>query len=111
MSKYLFIGRYTTEGARGVLKEGGTGRRGAVLELMASLGGTVEGYYFALGSDDVYIIVDLPGPEAAAAASLAVAASGGASLRTVALLTPEELDAATKLNATYRPPYQEYRSR
>jgi uncharacterized protein with GYD domain len=111
MPKYLFIGSYTAEGARGVLKEGGTGRRGAVLELMASLGGTVEGYYFAFGGDDVYIIVDLPGPAAAAAASLAVAASGAVSLRTVVLLTPEELDAATKLKATYRRPYQEYRSR
>jgi uncharacterized protein with GYD domain len=106
MPKYLFIGSYTTEGARGVLKEGGTGRRGAVVDLMASLGGTVEGYYFAFGSDDVYIIVDLPGPEAAAAASLAVSASGGASLRTVVLLTPEELNAATKLSASFRPPYR-----
>jgi uncharacterized protein with GYD domain len=106
MPKYLFIGRYTTEGARGVLKEGGTGRRGAVMDLMASLGGTVEGYYFAFGTDDVYIVADLPGPEAAAAASLAVAASGAASLRTVVLLTPEELNAATKLKATYRSPYR-----
>jgi uncharacterized protein with GYD domain len=53
MPKYMFIGSYTTEGVRGVLKEGGTGRRGAVLELMASLGGKVEGYYFAFGNDDV----------------------------------------------------------
>jgi uncharacterized protein with GYD domain len=106
--KYLFIGSYTPEGTRGVLKEGGTGRRGAILELMASVGGKVEGYYFAFGSDDVYIIVDLPGPAAAAAASLAVAASDAARLRTVVLLTPEELDAATKLKATYRPPYRSH---
>ena len=106
MPKYLFIGSYTAEGARGVLKEGGTGRRGAVLDLMASLGGKVEGYYFAFGSDDVYIIVDLPSQAAAAAASLAVAASDAASLRTVVLLTPEELDAAIKLPATYRAPYR-----
>jgi len=106
MPKYMLIGSYTTEGARGVLKEGGTGRRGAVLELIASLGGTVEGYYFAFGCDDVYIIVDLPGPAAAAAASLAVAASGAARLRTVVLLTADEFDAATKLSPTYRPPHR-----
>jgi len=106
MTKYLFIGSYTTEGARGVVKEGGTGRRGAVIELMASLGGTVEGYYFAFGGEDVYIIVDLPGHAAAAAASLAVAASGAARLRTVVLLTPQEFDAATKLSPTYRSPYR-----
>ncbi len=106
MSKYLFIASYTSEGARGLLKEGGTGRRGAILELMTSLGGTVEGYYFAFGSDDVYIVVDLPGPEAAAAASLAVAASGAARLRAVGLLPPAEIDAATKLKASYRSPYR-----
>jgi uncharacterized protein with GYD domain len=106
MPKYMFIGSYTADGARGVLKEGGTGRRGAVIDLMAALGGTVEGYYFAFGNDDVYIIVDLPGPEAAAAASLAVASSGAASLRTVVLLTPEELNSATKLKAPYRSPYR-----
>jgi uncharacterized protein with GYD domain len=104
--KYLFIGSYTTEGARGVLKEGGTGRRGAVTDLMASLGGKVEGYYFSFGNDDVYILVDLPSPAAAAAASLAVAASGAASLRTVVLLTPEDVDASTKLSAKYRAPYR-----
>jgi uncharacterized protein with GYD domain len=106
MPKYLFTGSYTTEGARGVLKEGGTGRRGAVMELMASLGGKVEGYYFAFGSDDFYIIAELPGPAAAAAAALAVGASGGARLRTIVLLMPEELDAATKLSASYRSPYR-----
>jgi uncharacterized protein with GYD domain len=105
MPKYLFIGRYTTDGARGVLKEGGTSRRGAIVDLMASLGGKVEGYYFAFGSDDVYILADLPGPAAAAAASLAVAASGAASLRTVVLVTPEDLDAAAKLKTIYRGPY------
>ena len=106
MSKYLFIGRYTTEGARGVLKEGGTGRRGAILDLMASVGGKLEGYYFAFGDDDVYILADLPSPAAAAAASLAVAASGAAGLRTVVLVTPEDVDTATKLKTNYRGPYR-----
>ena len=105
MPKYMFIGSYSAEGARGVLKEGGTGRRGAAIDLWASLGGKVEAFYFAFGSDDFYLIADLPGPEAAAAGSLALAASGAITARTVVLLTPEELDAAAKLKASYRPPY------
>jgi hypothetical protein len=40
MPKYLFIGSYTAECARGVLKEGGTGRRAATEQLVTSLGGT-----------------------------------------------------------------------
>ena len=104
MPKYLFTGSYTAEGARGVLKEGGTGRRAATDKVVASLGGTVEAYYFAFGSDDFYLIADLPGNAAAAAATLTGGASGAIRIRTIVLLTPEEVDAATKLSPSYRPP-------
>ena len=67
MPKYLFTGSYTAEGARGVLKEGGTGRREATEKLVASLGGTLDAFYFAFGADDFYLIADLPGNAAAAA--------------------------------------------
>ena len=104
MPKYLFTGTYTAEGARGVLKEGGSGRREATEKLLKSLGGTVEGYYFAFGSDDFYLIADLPSNAAAAAGSLSAAATGAIATRTVVLMTPEEVDGATKLTPTYRPP-------
>ena len=104
MPKYLFMGSYTAEGARGVLKEGGTGRRAATEKLIQSLGGTLEAYYFGFGSDDFYLIADLPGHAAAAAGSLTAAASGAVGTRTVVLMTPEEVDAATKLSPSYRPP-------
>ena len=104
MPKYLFTGSYTAEGAKGVLKEGGTGRRAATDKLVQSLGGTIEAYYFAFGSDDFFLIADLPGHAAAAAGALTAAASGAIGTRTVVLLTPEEVDAATKLSADYRPP-------
>jgi len=69
-----------------------------------SLGGTVEAYYFAFGSDDFYLIADLPSNAAAAAGSLSAAATGAIATRTVVLMTPAEVDAATKLTPTYRPP-------
>lgn len=104
MPKFLFTGSYTAEGVRGVLAEGGTGRRAATERLVGSLGGTVEAYYFAFGGDDFYLIADLPDQAAAAAAALTAAASGALTTRTVVLLTPEELDAATKLSPAYRAP-------
>ncbi|MDA8237750.1 MAG: GYD domain-containing protein [Chloroflexi bacterium] len=104
MSKYLVIGSYTAEGARGLLAEGGTGRRAATEQLVASLGGTVEAYYFGFGGDDFYLIVDLPGHAQMAAGSLTAAASGAIRARTVVLLTPEEIDAAAKLTPRYRAP-------
>lgn len=104
MPKYMFTGSYTAEGARGVLAEGGSGRRAATEKLVKSLGGTLEAYYFAFGSDDFYLIADLPGNAAAAAGALTAGASGAIRTRTIVLLTPEEVDAATRLSPSYRPP-------
>jgi uncharacterized protein with GYD domain len=104
MPKYLFTGSFAADGARGVLAEGGSSRRAAVEKLSASVGGTLESYYFAFGSDDYYIVADLPDNGAAAALALTTSASGTVRTRTVVLLTPEEIDAATKLSPSYRPP-------
>lgn len=104
MPKYLFTGSYTPEGARGVLAEGGTGRRDATERLVASLGGTVEAYYFAFGGDDFFLIADLPSHAAAAAGALTAAASGAITTRTTVLLTPEDVDAASQLSPAYRAP-------
>jgi uncharacterized protein with GYD domain len=104
MPKYLISGTYTADGARGVLKEGGRRRREATEKLLKSVGGSLEAYYFAFGGDDFYLIADLPSNTAAAAGSLTAAATGAVGVRTIVLLTPEEVDAATKLTPTYRPP-------
>lgn len=104
MPRYLFRGSYSREGAQGLLREGGTRRRQAVERLVQSLGGRLEGFHFALGETDLFMIVDLPGPVAAAAASVIVAASGAGHWTTTVLLTPEEMDEATRLDGGYRPP-------
>ncbi len=104
MPKYLITGSYTVQGANGVLAEGGSGRVAAVSKLIASLGGTVESFYFGFGGDDFYVTVDLPSNTAAAAGATAVAAAGGARPRTIVLLTPEEVDAAAKRSPSYRAP-------
>lgn len=104
MPKFLLQGSYTTEGLKGLVQEGGSQRRAAVEKLVQSLGGTLEGYYFAFGADDVFAVVDLPDTASAAAAALAVGSSGAARVRTVVLITPEEMDRAVALRAEYRPP-------
>lgn len=104
MPKYLFIGRYSPEGARGVLKEGGTRRREAAEQVMSSVGGSLESIYWGFGKDDFYVIADLPDNAAAAAASLTVGASGAISIRTVPLMTATDVDAATQRGVEYRPP-------
>ncbi len=107
MPKYLFQASYTTDGAKGLLKEGGTKRRAAVEQLMKSVGGKLEAFYFAFGESDVFLIVDAPDNASVVAASLTTAAAGVVTnLRTSVLLTPEEMDQATKKSVSYRPPGQ-----
>ena len=103
MPKYLWEAAYTAEGSKGLLKEGGTKRRAAVAKAVESAGGTIESFYFAFGANDVYVIADYPDHASAAAASLTVAASGRARVKTTVLLSLEEIDAATKKRLTYRP--------
>jgi len=104
MAKYLLETNYTLEGIRGVKAKGGSARVAAATELVEGLGGKVESFYFAFGGSDVFAIVDLPDNVSAAAAALTVSAGGGATTKTISLITPEEMDAAAKMQATYRPP-------
>ena len=104
MPKYLLQASYTAEGLRGLLKEGATKRKAAAEQLIDSLGGKLEVFYPAFGDTDVFLIVDAPDNESAAAASMAVGASGMVQVKTTVLLTPEEMDRATKKTVSYRPP-------
>ena len=104
MPKYLFEARYSPEGAIGLAKEGGTGRRDAVKKHLEDVGGKLESMYFALGEVDCFVIVDLPDNVSAAALSLAVNESGLIASRTIVLLTPEEMDQAAKTKVHFRGP-------
>ncbi len=104
MAKYMVQSSYTVEGLKGVLKEGGSARRKAVEKAFASVGGKLESYYFAFGDSDVFLICDLPDNVAATAISLIANATGTTKAKFTVLLTPEEVDAATKITADYRPP-------
>lgn len=104
MPKFMIKVSYTAEGTRGLVKDGGTGRRAAIQKLMEGIGGKVETFYFAYGEDDAYLIIDVPDATAGLAVSLAVNASGAVRLSTIPLITPEELDAACKKSVPYKAP-------
>ena len=104
MPKFLIEASYTLDGVKGVQSAGGSSRREAVAQVAESVGGQLEAFYFAFGDRDAYVIVDLPDNESAAAVALTVNAAGGATVNTVVLLTPEEVDAAAQRSVEYRPP-------
>jgi uncharacterized protein with GYD domain len=104
MSKFMIQATYSQEGLKGVLADGGSGRVDAVRKMAESLGGHLDSFFFAFGDDDTYIVCDLPDNKAAVALALTVGASGGATTKTTVLVTPEEVDRATKVKADYRAP-------
>ena len=104
MAKYLVHGSYTKDGVKGLMKDGGTGRRKAAKKLIESVGGKLEAMYFAFGDNDVYAIVDSADNVSVTAASMAVNASGAVTLKTTVLLTADEMDEACKKSVTYKPP-------
>lgn len=104
MPKYMVKVSYQADGVRGLLKEGGTKRSSVVRQLIEGQGGSVEAFYFAYGEHDAYLIVDFPKAASALGVSLAVNASGAIRISTVPLITPAELDEATKTAVTYRVP-------
>ena len=106
MPKYLICGSYVDEGLKGLLKDGGTKRMEATKQAVESLGGTLETYYFAYGDNDFYFIVDQPENVNLIAGILLANASGAVKLKTIPLITPEEVDEAVKKTMDWRPPGQ-----
>jgi uncharacterized protein with GYD domain len=104
MAKYLMQASYTAQGAKGLLKEGGSGRKKAVEQAVKSVGGKVEAMYWAFGERDTFLIVDFPDNAAAAALSLTVSSTGAVRILTTPLMTVQEVDAACKQAVKYRPP-------
>jgi uncharacterized protein with GYD domain len=104
MAKYLIEASYTSEGAKGLMKDGGSKRRQAAEQAIKSAGGKLEAFYFAFGDRDAFVIVDAPDHATVAAASVAINASGAVRTKTVVLLTPEEIDQAAKKSVKYTAP-------
>ncbi len=106
MPKYLFKSHLNSEGVKGTLADGGTGRRDAVKKAVESVGGNLESFYYAFGETDAYVIVELPSEAHAAAAALQPAISGTGSVETVVLIEPETIDQVATIHTDYRAPGQ-----
>ena len=103
MAKLLIIGKYTADGTKGLIKEGGSNRKAAVEKAVKGLGGKLESIYYAYGDADVYAVVDMPDTTSALALSLVVNASGAVHVNTIPLMSVEDVDAACKKSVDYRP--------
>ncbi len=104
MKKYLIKASYNVNGVKGLIEDGGSKRKSEVQKMLAELGGKLESFYYAFGEDDVYVISELPDDISAAAVGLRVNSTGLVSISTTVLLSPEDIDAASKKSVSYRAP-------
>jgi uncharacterized protein with GYD domain len=106
MTKYLFEANYVGDGIKGLMREGGTRRRDAVVEALKSVGGSLDSFYYAFGDTDVLGVFDIPDQANAAALSLMINSTGAVNLHLKPLMTPEDIDEAAKRTPSYRAPGQ-----
>jgi uncharacterized protein with GYD domain len=104
MPKYLVQASYTADGVKGVLEKGGSSRREVVQSMAEALGGSVDSFHFAFGDSDAYVVLDMPDNASVAAVAMTVNASGAVNAKTTVLLTPEEVDEASRKSVDYTPP-------
>jgi uncharacterized protein with GYD domain len=104
MPKFMFEASYSPEGTKGLLKEGGSSRKAVVAKMIEGLGGSLESFYYAMGSNDLYVIANFPDTISAATLSLTVNSTGTVQVRTIPLMSPEEIDQASQRPIDYRAP-------
>ena len=104
MAKYMVLGNYNAQGAAGLIAQGGSARVNAIKALCKQIGGKLESCYFSFGDYDIVAVIEAPDNVSMTAASLAVAASGIVSMKTIVLLSAKEMDEAATKVPGYKPP-------
>lgn len=106
MPRFLVQASYSNESTAAMISNP-EDRVAAIRQLVESVGGTLESFYFAFGDYDVVAIGELPDNVTMAALSMAVSASGAAKdIKTTVLLSMDEaVEALRKAGSVgYRPP-------
>src|ERR1700722_2940701 len=106
MPKYLLLFKYSSEGAKGLLKEKAAPREAEIRKTFAGMGGKVQEFYWATGGEHSGAIV-LELPDAATPAAFTMVAEATGAFDAVAwmeVLTSSELDRALAKTIAYRPP-------
>lgn len=90
MSKFALIGGYTQQSIAAMVQSP-SDRTAAAREVVESVGGKLESFYWCLGEDDFLAIFEAPDDIAAAAVAVAVGSSGALrNARTIRLITMDE---------------------
>ena len=74
--------------------------------MLSDFGYPTTDLMFAFGNPDAIVILDAPDNISAAAASVAINSTGAVQVRTIVLMTPQEMDEAVKKPVKYKAPGQ-----
>tara|TARA_X000000368_G_scaffold207082_1_gene163479 strand:- start:1101 stop:1412 length:312 start_codon:yes stop_codon:yes gene_type:complete len=91
----MYSGNYTAKGAAGLLNDGGKAREEEAEKAAASMGGSLEAYYWCYGEMDFMMIINVPSEEMAIKFSLHVGASGVFNGKLTPLISVDTMEAAT----------------
>ncbi len=108
MTKYLFVNKYSSEGAAAILEQGVEERTAKFHEMAEAMGATIHGYWYS-ETGRVIVIVEYPDgehPGVQAIGQLQIAASGAWDESEVhRLFDPTEVvEAANAQKLVYKPP-------
>ncbi|MFG1655411.1 GYD domain-containing protein [Micromonospora chersina] len=104
MPAFLLRSIYTAEGISGLTRDGGSKRAEVVRKMVEEAGGRMLSMHFAFADDDTYVLCDLPDHRTAAALAMRIGAARGLRTRVTPLLTPTEVDEATRTPTDYSAP-------
>ena len=104
MKKYLIKGNYNSDGIKGLIKEGGSGRKTAIEKMIVGMGGRVESFYWALSEEVAYVIIELPDDVSALSVVLTVNSVGIGNITMTVLLSEADIDEASKKSVSYTAP-------
>jgi len=107
MPAYLIQFKYAPAAIKGLVGKPDVDHAGQAAAMVASLGGTLLGYWYAFGPFDGVVLMEAPDNGAAAAVGMAIGGTGEVSrLETTVLLTMDEAQAAMRraASATHLPP-------
>jgi uncharacterized protein with GYD domain len=106
MPKYLVLFKYSSQGAKGFLKEKAAPREIEIRKTFEGMGGKVEEFYWTTGGEYTgAIVMELPDAATGAAFFMVAEATGAfVEVATMEVLTSSELDRALAKTIAYRPP-------
>ena len=91
MATFIMCGKYSLEAFKGIKAE----RTQKSVKLIKKLGGKVKAMYAVLGERDLVFILDFPGIEEAAKASIALARMTGIAFSTSPAISVDQFDKIT----------------